>query len=372
MTPSPVLLQLLDEVGRLEAGDAESDAALLPAALVALGCLGVDDARLVGWRDAYVRTHALAPLGVGPGWPAGDAWTSRLGQAHARPMYRDLFAQWIAHEDGEPVLAQVLPALMPGCSAGAFAPLIGTAHAVAARHGDALADALAAWASGYQPLGPLPLSGSVDVLPASRSASAKSATLGEPDPQVLLRRLPRPGGTQSSHASPASGERRSTGQRGLRTDADRRSPMTESIAALARGGTINAAVAPLAIDSGTPERLSRAAALACARSGGVLPMRLLAATSAMRQLAAFTDDEAAAWRWFWQACAHAVVAARLQDRGALPPRSWAELTRAALAGGSAEALVFVATARDEEQRYGGDDWRRAATRVLAEAASPPN
>lgn len=372
MTPSPVLLQLLDEVGRLEAGDAESDAALLPAALVALGCLGVDDARLVGWRDAYVRTHALAPLGVGPGWPAGDAWTSRLGQAHARPMYRDLFAQWIAHEDGEPVLAQVLPALMPGCSAAAFAPLIGTAHAVAARHGGALADALAAWASQYQPLGPLPASGSADVPPPERGSGTKSAPEVEADPQVLLRRLHRPLGTGSAHGLPTSEARASSRQSAARMDADDASAMARSIAALARGGTINVAIAPLAIDAGTPERLSRAAALACARSGGMLPIRLLAATSAMRQLAVFVDDEAVAWRWFWQAYAHAVVAARLQDRGALPPRPWAELTRAALAGGSAEALVFVAAARDEEQRYGGDDWRRAATRVLAGAASSPS
>jgi hypothetical protein len=164
----------------------------------------------------------LDPAPAAQAWPAGDPWPGRLGELSAWPAYRDLFGQWIGHEGGADVLAQVLPVLMPGCGAGAFHGPIRVAYAARSGHVGELADALAYWACRFLPLGPLP-----------------AAPGTQPDPRPLLKRL-RAG--RSTH--------------GL---------IFERMRDAARDPSLHAQVAQLAIDPDTLERLARLSAMAYAR-----------------------------------------------------------------------------------------------------------
>ena len=269
MTPSDALLALLDQGAGFDAeyGNGLSDHR--PMALVALERLGADGARLQAFAATYERAKALRPARAPGGWSAGDAWTGRFGERAAWPAYRELFRQWILHEGVADVMVQVLPALMPGCAAAAFHGPIRVAYALQAGQAAEVADGLAHWACFHQPLGALGPMGD------------------EADPVPLLRRL-RAG---RSSAPLISGR----------------------IADAARGGAVKRVIAALRIDEGTPQRLARAAAFAYAASGNFTALHLVTATHAMRVIAPFADDDARpqAWRWFWQAWAHGVVAARL-------------------------------------------------------------
>jgi hypothetical protein len=332
---SPTLKQLLDDGVRHDAEYADGLSNHRPMALIALERLGADGARLRAWAGAYERQ--LAPARGADPWPAGDAWKSRLGDPAAWPAYRDLFRQWIVHEGAVDMLAQVLPGLMPGCGAAAFHGLIRTAYAVQVGHLGELADGLAHWAASFMPLGGLPV-----------------AEPTERDPIVLLRLLP----AGSSRAPLIAGR----------------------MIAAARGGTVNRAIASLAIDRDTPQRLARAAAFAYAHSGNFTALHLVTGTHAMRVLARFLDDEEtrqAAWRSFWQAYAHGVVAARLGAAAPATLRPWPEIVAAAIEADDEHVIKLVDSARQEEQVYVADGtgtedlWRRAASRAVAPLLEVP-
>ncbi|MFO1328249.1 MAG: questin oxidase family protein [Rubrivivax sp.] len=323
MTPSPTLRELLDQGAGFDAeyGDALSDHR--PMALVALERLGADAARLRAFAAAYEKAKRLRPARAPGGWVAGDIWTGRLGDRAAWPAYRDLFRQWLGHEGVAATLHQVLPALMPGCAAAAFHGPIRVAYALQAAHAAELADGLAHWAAFHQPLGEL-------------------APMGdEPDPRVLLRRLRA--GTSSAPL------------------------ITGRIADAARGGAVNRTIAALRVDEATPERLARAAAFAYAATGNFTALHLVTATHAMRVIAPFVDEDlhTQAWRWFWQAWAHGVVAARLQPRAPAPLLDWAQILPRAIASDDEHVVKLVDSAREEERAYGGGDWRAAASRAVA-------
>lgn len=326
MEASTALLALLNDGARWDAeyGDGLSNHA--PMALVALERLGADGERLNAWLGRYVDAKALRPARPVQPWPRGDAWPDRLGDPAAWPAYRGLFREWIEEEGAQALLAQTLPQLMPGCAAAAFHGLIRSAYAVQVGHLAELADGLAHWAAFHLPLGPLP-----------------DAAMDQPDPLPLLRRL-RAG---DSDAPLIAGR----------------------IADAARGGDVNRAIAPLAIDAETPERLARAAAFAYAESGNFTALHLVTGTHAMRVLARFSDEPEAAWRCFWQAYAHGVVAARLRPAAPVPLLNWDAIIATARASDDEHVIKLVDSAREEERRYGGDDWRRAASRAVSVATS---
>lgn len=291
----------------------------LPMALLALQRLGADDPRLTDWYDRYVTR--LEPAPAAQAWPAGDAWPGRLGDPSAWPAYRDLFGQWIGHEGGADVLAQVLPVLMPGCGAGAFHGPIRVAYAARSGHAGELADALAYWACRFLPLGALP-----------------AAPGTQPDPEPLLKRL-----------------RAGRSKQGL---------IFQRMQDAARDRVLHVQVAQLAIDGHTLERLARLSARAYALSGNFTALHLLTACHAMRVLGAFLDDDGAALRWFWQAWATAVVAAGLKPLPAARLQPWDRIVAIALASDDEHVVKLVDSCREEERAYGGDDWRRAASRVV--------
>jgi hypothetical protein len=188
-------------------------------ALLALQRLGADDTHLTAWHGRYAAR--LEPAPAAQAWPAGDPWPGRLGDLSAWPAYRDLFGQWIGHEGGADVLAQVLPVLMPGCGAGAFHGPIRVAYA-ARRVMPGTGRRLAYWACRFLPLGPLP-----------------AAPGTQADPETAAARL-RAG--RSKH--------------GL---------IFERMMDAARDPSLHAQVAQLAIDPDTLERLARLSAMAYAR-----------------------------------------------------------------------------------------------------------
>ena len=295
-----------------------------PMALLALQRLGADAARLQAWAAAY--ESRLQPAPSPAAWPTGDAWTSRLGDPSAWPVYRDLFTQWITHEGAAETLEQVLPALMPGVGAAAFHGAIRVAAAARSGHPDELADALASWASRWLPLGPLP-----------------AGDGPEADPEAILLRL--------------------------RAGRSRQRLIVDRMAEAARDTTLHAELARLAIDDAQPDallqRLARLAAKAYALSGNFTALHLVTGCHAMHVLLRFAIDRGAALRAFWQAYGVAVVAAQLRPRPPVPPRPWPELVAAAIAHDDEHVIKLVEACREEERAYGGDDWRAAASRALA-------
>ena len=311
------LQTLLDEGARDAAEYGGGLANHRPMALVALHRLGAPDERLVSFAAAYSKQlEAAAPAQA---WPAGDAWKARFSQGDAWPAYRALFAQWLSHDGAPAMLAQVLPALMPGCAAGAFHGLIRTAYALQAGHAQELADGLAYWACRYRPLGEVGAGTQTDPLALLRQLNA--GTSGVPSIMARMR------------------------------DA-------------AASGVVNRVASRLAIHKHTPEQLARAAALAYAGSGNFTALHLVTATHAMRVVAAFIDDQDDAWRWFWQAYATGVVAAALKPLPAAPMLGWARIVKAAIAADDDHTAKLVHTCREEELAYGGDDWRAAASRAV--------
>jgi hypothetical protein len=328
--PTPALLERLTQAARLDSEYGRGLANHLPMALASLARLGADEARLAAFEAGYVGRLKLAP--PARAWPAGSSWRPPLGRRAAWPAYRTLFAEWIGHEGSAEVLAQVLPWLWPGVAAAGFHGLIRTASAVRCGHVGEVAEGLAYWSCRYLPLGELP-----GVPGVSRGAHT--------DPVVLLRRL-----------------RASTSN--ARLIADR---MRE----VAHDGEVNRVAGRLVLTEETPRLLARAAAQALAGSGDFTALHLVTSTHAMRVLSRFVEEPLAGWRHFWQAYAHAVVAARLRRQPPAALRSWEELERAALGSDDEHVIKLVESCREEERAWGepGETlWRAAASQYLAQSA----
>lgn len=298
----------------LDAGallDAEYDGGLsnhLPMALHALQRLGAGPQRLASFADTYARR--LVPAPPATPWPAGDAWTSRLGEPAAWPAYRTLFRQWLAHEDADAVLAQVLPQLLPGCGAAAFHGLIRTACAVQARHAGELADGLAYWACRH-----LLLDGT---LPA--------------------------------------------GDHGL---------IFEQMQRAAAAPDFDAAVDAVALNDGTLQRLARDAALLFAASGDFTVLHLVTSAHALRVLLDFVDEPLAAVDDYSVAYTAALRACAVQPGTPADALPWSTLVAAAIASDNEHLIKLVDSCREETHTYGGDAWQRAASRAVQPREKTP-
>ena len=325
--PSEALLAQLSRAARFDAEYGRGLANHLPMALASLARLGADTPRLQAFEAAYAPRLQTAP--PARPWPPGDAWRSRLGRRAAAPLYRGLFTEWIAHEGAADVLAQVLPGLWPGVGAAAFHGLIRTASGVRCGHVGEVAEGLAYWACRYLPLGEL-------------AEAPRPSRGGRTDPVLLLRRL-----------------------RAGRSEARL---LWERMRDASLDGTVNAEISRLIVTEDTPRQLAQAAARACAGSGDFVALHLVTATHAMRVLSRFTDEPLLGWRWFWQAYAHAVVAARFERRPAAPLRTWQALEEAARASDDEHLIKLVDSCREEARAWCETDaqplWRAAASQVL--------
>lgn len=329
--PTPELLARLTQAARFDCEYGRGLANHLPMALASLARLGADEARLAGFEAGYVGRLQGAP--AARPWPVGSAWRAPLGRRAAWPAYRWLFAEWIEHEGASDVLAQVLPWLWPGVAAAGFHGLIRTASAVRCGHAGEVAEGLAYWSCRYLPLGELP-----DAPSLSRG--------GRTDPVMLLRQL-----------------------RAGRSDARL---IAQRMREVARDGAVNALAARLIVTEDTPRLLARAAAQALAGSGDFTALHLLTATHAMRVLSRFVDEPLAGWRHYWQAFAHAVVAARLQRQPPAALCSWDALEHAARASDDEHLIKLVDSCREEERAWaepGQVLWRAAASQYLAQSVT---
>ena len=322
---NPVLRSLLDAGAAFAPVDQDAQPNQRCAGLLALGRLGADDAALSDF--AAQQEARLQPAPDVAAWPAGDAWTARLGDAKAWAPYRDLLGQWLFYEDAGDVLGQTLPRLVQGCAGAGFAGLIRTAYALQAHHRQELVDALAYWAASHLDLQPTD-----GARPAARAGS---------DPESALRRL---------HAAAAS-------RRGF----------AAAVQGAARDSAFGPAVAMLVPDAQLLQRLSLLAAQAYAASGAPLAAQLLISTHALGVVLPFVDADAspAALHDYWRAFAAVVCVAGLRDGAPPAPRTWRALLAQVRACRAPDAICLVDSCRALEKAYGPDPlWRQAATRAL--------
>ena len=301
------LKTLLDEGARFDAEYRGGLSNHLPMALLALQRLGADEARLAAFAATYSTRLAPAPAAVE--WPAGEAWTSRLGERAAWPAYRSLFAEWLSYELPAQVFEQVLPQLMAGCGAGAFHGLIRSAYAAQSGHDGELADALAYWACRWLLLDGTP--------PAE-------------DHGLIFERM------QRAASQPGFEE----------------------------------AVDAVALDAGTLERLSRSSAMLYATSGDFTVLHLVTSCHAMRVLLPLAEDGLAAVEEYIVAHVAGLRAAGLGAASTgepAPALPWEELIDAALNSDDEHLIKLVDSAREEEAAYGGNEWQRAASRAVMAA-----
>ena len=329
-TPSsahnPTLLAWLDAGAghHAEYGDRLSNH--LPMAAFALHRLGAPPARLQAWAAAYATR--LQPAPAAEAWPSGDAWAAHLGRREAWPIYRDLFTQWLAQEGAGDVLEAVLPRLMEGCAGAAFHGLIRTAYATQSAHRQELADALAHWAAVWQPV------------PVAIGSAPAPGQATEPDPATVLRRLPLP-------PLPIAG--------GL---------IADRVATVAAWPGFAEATTQLRVDENTLERLARGAAELYAASGSFTLLHLLTSAHAVRVLLPVLDDPLPAVQAYWRAYAAAWAASNARALGAVPLQPWARIIEAGIAADDDHSAKLVDSCREQQSAYGGDVWRRAASRVV--------
>ena len=298
------LKTLLDGGARFDAEYRGGLSNHLPMALLALRRLGADDARLAAFAASYAAR--LEPAPPAAEWPAGEAWTSRLGERAAWPAYRALFAEWLSYEMPQQVFEQVLPQLMPGCGAAAFHGLIRSAYAAQSGHDGELADALAYWACRWLSLDGTP--------PAA-------------EPGLIFERM------QLAAAQPGFEE----------------------------------AVDAVALDAGTLERLSRGSAMLYAASGNFTVLHLVTSCHAMRLLLALADDVLVAVEDYIVAHVAGLHASGATPDEPAPALPWDELVSVALNSDDEHLIKLVDSAREEEAAYGGNEWQRAASRAVIQA-----
>lgn len=321
-TADAVLLHWLDAGAAYDPEYNDRLSSHLPMALLALRRLGAPPERI----DVFARRYAtrLRPAPPPAVWPAGEAWAADLGRHAAWPAYRELFSTWLRQEGAGDVLEAVLPRLMDGCAGGAFHGLIRTAYAVQAAHRQELADALAAWACCWQPLPAVP-----------------GVVADEAEPAAWLRALPLP-------AAPVAG--------GL---------IVDRVLQVAATPGFMAAASRLRVGEHTLEQLARGSAELYAASGNFTVLHLLTSTHALRVLLPVMDQPLPTVVAYGRAFAAAWAASGARDRGAPPLRPWQHIVAFALASDDEHVVKLVDSCREQQRAYGGEVWRRAASRVLA-------
>ena len=323
------LRQLLRHAAGLDAEYGHNLASHLPMALSALARLGATDARLAAFAAHYAGR--LRPAPPRERWPAGEAWTSRLGEPRAWPAYRSLFSQWIRREGAPAVLEQVLPTLLRGVGAAAFHGPIRAAYALAAGQPQQLDDALAYWACRWFALGSL------------------SAGGREHDPVAALA--------------------------GLRMARPRRPLIAERMAIAAQHPAFGRVASELRIDRDhTLPQLAMRAARLYAASENFTVLHLLTSAHAMRVLlpSLAEGDVVVALGHYWLAFVAGHAASGLAERttdGAMsrPSRPWPEIVSRAIASNDDHVIKVVDSCREQERAYGGAVWREAASRAVAGA-----
>ena len=301
----------------------------LPMALHALHSLGASPERLQQFYAGYatrLQTH-IAP-GDGEDPRTAIDWLPLRGQQDAYAALMAYFHGRVAAVGTSHVLAETVPALLPGVSAALFHGVIRTAHVYEAGHSGELAAALAYWACRWE------------VLP--EPADTDTATGFEAWASQLV--------TQSSTWRAAG---RTIPSQMLEATA---SPLYQRWAgALAPAPTLRVRVA----------QLSALAAERYAASPNFTVLHLVTGLRAFRVLLPWMDDSPTTQAVLAQNFFAAYMAAQVQPDNAseVAPRSWPQLIAAAMESDDEHAIKLVHACRDEAKAYGEGHYLLAANRL---------
>ena len=331
MTRRGALSELLEHQRRFHAEYRGGLSNHLSMALVALARMGAPDERLRYYARLYERRLEAAP---DPGKVLAE-WPAYLGRKTRYADFLATFHQAIAEEGWEGTLRRCLPALMPGCGAAAFHPLIRLAFAVEAEEPEEMAIALAYWAARFLPLGAVPQS----------PAAPLSA-----DPEDLLARL------------------RAEAAFAHRPDDD---ALIDAEMKRAAGPPEFAPVIGwLEIREDTPRRLAAAAQRIYAATGDFTALHMVTALQSARIVLAHCEDREAALRWIWQAFAAAYLSI---GKPAIPKRlpietggapAWPDILARARDAADEHVIKIVYSCWAEDEAYGDPLYRAVADSVV--------
>jgi hypothetical protein len=327
MTRRGALSELLEHQRRYHAEYRGGLSNHLAMALVALARMGAPDERLRCFARLYERRLEPAP---DPGKVLAE-WPGYLGR---RARYSDFLATFghaVAEGGWEPTLRGALPALMPGCGAAAFHPLIRLAFAIEAREPEEMAIALSYWGARFLPLGGAP--------------SERQEPLS-PDPEALLARL---------REEPAFAHR---------PDEDALIDAEMKRAAAPR--EFAPVIGWLEIRPDTPRRLARAALRIYAATGDFTALHMVTAMQAARAVLPYCADRDAALRWTWQALAAAYLSIGRPPIPERPPLEagdalgWPAILERAAGATDEHVIKIVYSCWAEDHAYGDPLYRAVA------------
>jgi hypothetical protein len=330
MTRRGALSDLLEHQRRYHAEYRGGLSNHLSMALVALARMGAPDERLRCYARLYERRLEPAPDPgkVLAGWPA------YLGRKARYADFLATFRQAMTERGWEAALRHSLPALMPGCGAAAFHPLIRLGFAIEAEEAEETAIALAYWAARYLPLGPLP-----------EAAAPLSA-----DPEALLRRL---------REEPA-----------LAHQADEDALIDAEMRRAAAPAEFTPVLGWLEIGPDTPRRLAAAALRLYAATGDFTALHMVTAMQAARIVLPYCEDRDAALRWIWQALAAAYLSI---GKPAIPEclpieteeaAAWPDILARAREAADEHVVKIVYSCWAEDEAYGDPLYRAVADSVV--------
>jgi Questin oxidase-like len=309
----------------------------LPMLLHAMHSLGATDRRLEEYATTYrPRLEKLNAVPVDT-----SNWHALRGRLNAYDALDWMFSSRIANEGRDAVLLEVLPALLPGVSAGAFHGVIRCGHAISADHDGELARGLAYWAAAYLPLlteenvTQLPTA-SLDLSAWLRAAHDLNTAVDTERPRIILR-----------------------------MKAWAQSPLFTSLAPALR------------VDAETLTTFARFAGTLYSQTGSFTVLHMVTSSHAMLVLRPWLGDTAFAARWFGVALFAALRAARVTREQiaaalhAMPPHNfaddlprlpWHEITATAIASNDDHAAKIVYSSRALFELLGDDMFHAAATR----------
>jgi hypothetical protein len=292
-------------------------------ALGALAKLGADDARLAGFADEYAsRLRPLrdaAPL-------VSDDFRASIGSPPALVGLVHRFEADLAARGRRALLAEVLPALMPGVSGGAFHGLIRTAYALDAEEDAELAHALAYFVTVAEPL---------RELPAPRAAASLGPT--------------------ASFARAEADPRLKRGFHGVR--------IVDALRPAAEQPLIDDVVADLHLGETTLDELASFALDVYMRTLDFTAIHMVTSTHAIRLLLPYLPEPDVALRYQFQALLVAsltIAASQNVPRPGPTLPSWSALTARALDSKDDHDVKLVFTCREEASVRAPDAYRAAA------------
>ena len=305
----------------------------LPMALVALSRMGASAERLRVFARLYERRLEPAP-------PTGqvlsrETWRRHLGHRVNYPDFLATFVQELTQERWPDVLREVLPLLMPGCSAAAFHPLIRLSFAIETKSPSEVTIALAYWAARFLRLGG-------DGIEERKTLS--------PNPKELLGRL----------AGDVSFKHRPDQDSLIDVEMKRATCMPEFVPVIGW----------LAIAPDTLKRLARTALEVYAATADFTALHMVTGVQSARSFLPWCAEPEVVIRYLWQAIAAAYLSIgkpAIPEVPSLDTRQapdWPVILRAACDADDEHVIKIVHSCWVEDSAYKDPLYRAVAARAI--------